>query len=93
MVIGFENLDKWIEKIRTDEGWIYRLTDGCDYEFIVSDLQPLDNLIGIDASGFKADVDLSGFSAKLAASSSMIAYIRTSDTAFIGYSSLDDAIS
>lgn len=75
--------------METSEGWVYRLKQGCNYEFIFSEYLSLNNLIGIDASGFKADIDMTGFSARLAASSSIIAYIRTSETSFVGYTSLD----
>ena len=92
LIIGFTNLDNWVVNIETPEGWVYRLKPGCNYEFITSEHLSLDNLIGVDASGFKADIGLNGSSARLAASSSMVAYIRTSDTAFTGYTSIEEAI-
>lgn len=76
--VGFENLDKWIERKQTEEGWIYVLKDGCDYVFITSDTLSLNDLVGVNASGFKANISPGGFSGRLVASASIVAYVRTS---------------
>lgn len=79
-------------RTETPDGWIYELKEGCDYVFITSDTVPLDNLVGVNASGFKAGISPGGFSGRLAASSSMVAYVKVGDNVFTGYSSITDAI-
>ncbi len=52
----------------TEEGTVYRLKDGCDYTFITSDRISLNDLVGVNAAGFKANISPGGLSADLAAS-------------------------
>ena len=92
LAVGFDNLDKWSETIETPEGRIYILKDGCDYKFITSDKVPLNDRIGVSAAGFKANIEAGGLSARLEASSAMVAYVQTGDDSFTGFASIMDAI-
>lgn len=92
ITVGFENLEKWAVKKQTEAGWIYELREGCEYTFITSDRVSLMDLVSVNAPGFKANVMPEGHAAKLVASTSMVAYIKTQDGTFVGYTSINDAI-
>ena len=91
IIVGFDNLGKWIEKKQTSDGWVYELKEGCAYTFITSDVRPLNYLVGVNASGFRANISPNGLAGSLAASSSMVAYVKTAE-GYTGYSSITDAV-
>ncbi len=92
LAVNFDKLADWTKKEQTPEGTVYMLDPECAYEFVTSTSISLNDRVGINASGFKANIAPGGLSATLAASSSMIAYVQTGEQSFTGYSSLEDAI-
>ena len=90
--IGFEKISDWSIPVETSAGKVYKLKDGCDYEFITSEKVSLNDRVGVRAAGFKANIQPGGLSAKLEASSEMMAYVKTGAESYTGYSSLEDAI-
>ncbi len=90
--VGFEKIDDWIIPVTTSAGTVYDLRDGCEYEFITSEKVSLNDRVGVLKAGIKANIQPGGLSAKLEASSDMMAYVKTGPESFTGYSSVDDAI-
>ena len=92
LAVGFDKLSEWAIKTETPEGTVYSLDPECKYTFVTSEAVSLNDRVGVNASGFKANIAPGGKSATLEASSSMIAYVQTGEQSFTGYSSLEDAI-
>jgi hypothetical protein len=90
--IGFDKISGWSIPVETSAGKVYKLKDGCDYEFITSEKVSLNDRVGVRAAGFKANIQPGGLSAKLEASSEMMAYVKTGAESYTGFSSLADAI-
>ncbi len=52
----------------------------------------LNDMVSVKAPGFKANIGPEGFSGKLVASQSMVAYVRTGESSYTGYGSIGEAI-
>lgn len=92
MIVSFDNLGDWVEKKRTDEGWMYTIKEGYDYIFAISDRISLYDMVVIRTPGFEVEMTDGGYTGRLVASTVMIGYVKTSDGGFVGYTSITDAI-